>query len=135
MYFTPLKNITLNEKENEKIMTFITSIDENEEPAREEFERAYAISQSDPEQLYRDHMEKFSAIWEEGRIEVDDLELQSVIYSSYYYIISSLPALRHNGKLNQFYGLSPGSLSRGALYSDYQGHSFWDTGNTKNFLI
>jgi hypothetical protein len=61
--------------------------------------------------------------------------------------MSSLPSLNHNGKLNQFYGLSPGLLSRGANLSDYQGkllnlrfssthqfcyiiitgHSFWDT--------
>ncbi len=104
------------------------------------------INSGHSEDLYNKHAKAFSQIWAEGRIEVGNLELQRTIIASAYYLMSSLPSLNHNGKLNQFYGLSPGSLSRGANLSDYQGkllnlrllptrqfcfiitgHSFWDT--------
>ena len=73
------------------------------------------------EGLYNNHANYFSNIWKDGSIEVDNYDLQKTIYASSYYLMSSLPSLKHNGKLNQFYGLSPGSLSRGANLSDYQG--------------
>ena len=38
----------------------------------------------------------------------------------------SLPSSQPELPLEQFYGLSPGSLARGANWTDYQGHVFWD---------
>ena len=129
IYFTPfLNSITLRAQDEQVIETFVTSIDMFDPPAKLEFDIAMTLIKSgNAETLYKEHVEKFSNIWNNGRIELDNLELQTNIYSSYYYLYSSLPAMEHYGKLNQFYGLSPGSLSRGDYLSDYQGHSFWDT--------
>ena len=41
--------------------------------------------------------------------------------------MSSLPYQEDESNRQRFYGLSPGSLARGGLLADYQGHSFWDT--------
>jgi trehalose/maltose hydrolase-like predicted phosphorylase len=129
MFYTPLENIVLEETQNETIKTFISSIDINEIPAKEEMDIAIKLVElNNSTLLYSSHIEKFNNIYDNGIIELDNNTLQSVIYSSFYYLYSSLPALDHYGKLNQFYGLSPGSMSRGALLNDYQGHSFWDTG-------
>lgn len=125
MYFTEPEDIVLDEGEEVVTRVFLSSIDVAERPAQEEFDAARAMS---PDDLYNLHASKFANLWESGRIETDNYELQNNIYSSYYYLLSSLPAPDHYGVLNQFYGLSPGSLSRGALLQDYQGHSFWDTG-------
>jgi protein-glucosylgalactosylhydroxylysine glucosidase len=68
-------------------------------------------------------------IWLNARIEIQgDVELQREVDSALYYILSSLPPLSTSSEPKQFYGLSPGSLSRGGLMGeDYGGHSFWDT--------
>jgi trehalose/maltose hydrolase-like predicted phosphorylase len=84
-----------------------------------------------PDALYEKHAETFANLWNIGRIETDNFDIQQNVFSSYYYLLSSAPAPIHYGKLNQFYGLSPGSLSRGGLLQDYQGHSFWDTGELR----
>ena len=129
MYFTPLSDVVLDESQNEIIQTFVSSIDINQAPALGEMNIAMEkIKKGNAEDLYSMHIEKFNKIYDNGFIELDNATLQSVIYSSFYYLYSSLPSLDHYGSLNQFYGLSPGSLSRGAYLADYQGHSFWDTG-------
>jgi len=136
MFYTPLENIVLEETQNETIKTFISSIDINEILAKEEMDIAVKlVEQNNSTLLYSSHIEKFNNIYDNGIIELDNNTLQSVIYSSFYYLYSSLPALDHYGKLNQFYGLSPGSMSRGALLNDYQGHSFWDTGYFFKFTL
>lgn len=109
------------------LKTFISSIDIRDNSAKDEFDIAVKMEQT---KLYENHREHFKNIWEAGRIETDNIELQTTIFASLYYLISSLPALNHYGTLNQFYGLSPGSLSRGSYLTDYQGHTFWDTGNS-----
>lgn len=130
MYFTEPNDLVLEDGQSTAIYVFMSSIDVNEAPARSEFDLAMQLIASNRyEELYRLHAEKFANLWSIGRIETDNLEIQRVIFASYYYLLSSLPAYQHYGELNQFYGLSPGSLSRGALLQDYQGHSFWDTGN------
>ena len=132
MYYTPITNITLEETQNETMKTFISSIDIKEESAKIEMDIAFQlVKENNSEELLAKHIDKFNNIYDNGIIKLDNMKLQSVIYSSYYYIYSSLPALDHFGNLNQFYGLSPGSLSRGNLLKDYQGHSFWDTGKLK----
>ena len=132
MYYTPITNITLEETQNETMKTFISSIDIKEESAKIEMDIAFQlVKENNSEELLAKHIDKFNNIYDNGIIKLDNMKLQSVIYSSYYFIYSSLPALDHFGNLNQFYGLSPGSLSRGNLLKDYQGHSFWDTGKLK----
>lgn len=125
MYFTEPADIVLSGSQMNASQVFISSIGNHEDRVQSEFMIALNLT---GEQLYAQHASKFSAIWNNGRIETDNFVIQTNIYSSLYYILSSLPAPDHYGMLNQFYGLSPGSLSRGALLEDYQGHSFWDTG-------
>ena len=43
MFYTPLENIVLEETQNETIKTFISSIDINEIPAREEMDIAIKL--------------------------------------------------------------------------------------------
>lgn len=131
MYFNEPEDIVLDVGKKSATHAFVSSIDVKESPARQEFLIALSkIADGKVNSLYREHTKKFSNLWNLGRIETDNDQIQTVIYSSYYYLLSSLPAPEHNGKLNQFYGLSPGSLSRGSYLQDYQGHSFWDTGNS-----
>ena len=75
------------------------------------------------------HVSRWNGVWSYGRIDVTgDDELQRQINAAFYYILSSLPPLATQSDHKQFYGLSPGSLSRGGLLGeDYGGHSFWDT--------
>jgi hypothetical protein len=127
MYFTePVNKLVLEANENTLTRYFLSSVDVNEAPARDEFNIVFALNP--PNVILELHAKKFANLWEYGRIETNNFEIQSNIYSSYYYILSSLPAPDHYGSLNRFYGLSPGTLSRGRLNKDYLGHSFWDTG-------
>ena len=88
-----------------------------------------ASTERQPDQLWSSHVSLWNDVWSNGRIEVrGDDELQRQINSALYYILSSLPPLSTSSEHKQFYGLSPGSLSRGGLLGeDYGGHSFWDT--------
>lgn len=135
MYFIEPQDLVIEEDEDAVSDMFISSIDMSDDPAREEYILAKILVElGQVDELYSLHAERFSRLWNMGRVETDNFELQQNIISCYYYILSSLPAPDHFGKLNQFYGLSPGSLSRGSLDSDYQGHSFWDTGCYLTFL-
>ncbi|XP_070540415.1 protein-glucosylgalactosylhydroxylysine glucosidase-like [Ptychodera flava] len=117
--------------------TFITSIDQDEQVAKKDFDDATAVlitgadqkgRVSGPRALFDSHMQMWEKRWHDGGIEVDDLALGKYIYGSMYYILSSLPSLYPtNQPKNQFFGLSPGSLANGANASDYMGHNFWDT--------
>lgn len=131
LYYMPIKDSSLILKagEDKKMITFVLSLDTNEEPAKSEMEIAMKmIKEGKDLDLFLNHTLAFENIWQFGRIEVDDLELQRLIYSSHYYLLSSLPSIQHNGQLNQFYGLSPCSLSRGSRGTSFQGHSLWQTG-------
>ncbi|CAF0972643.1 unnamed protein product [Rotaria sp. Silwood1] len=88
-----------------------------------------ASNERHPDQVWSTHASLWNDIWANGRIEVNgDDELQRQINAAYYYILSSIPPLSTRSEHKQFYGLSPGSLSRGGLvFKDYAGHSFWDT--------
>lgn len=130
MYFNEPTDLVIKSGKKRVTHVFVSSIDVKEAPAQKEFKLAMSrIEKGKASSLYEDHVSHFANLWEMGRIETDNEEIQTVIYSSYYYLLSSLPAPVHHGKLNQFYGLSPGSLSRGSYLQDYQGHSFWDTGS------
>lgn len=139
MYFTEPHDFTIDEdSENDSFSwLLITSIDVEEPNAKTEFDAAMSfISKRLFNKFLEMHTSRFEQLWTMGRIETDNAEIQTLINSCFYYILSSLPAIDHFGHLGQFYGLSPGSLSRGSSTNDYQGHSFWDTGNRqKNFIL
>ena len=110
IYFIEPQDIILVANENEKLVTFVSSIDINRDTVLAEMNIALKlISTNLNDELYVKHANYFSNIWDNGRVQVDNYDLQKT-------------SLIHYGKLNQFYGLSPGSLSRGSNLSDYQGN-------------
>lgn len=88
-----------------------------------------AANEQEPDDLLASHVSRWNDVWSNGHIDIKGAdELQRQINSAFYYILSSLPPLTTSSEHKQFYGLSPGSLSRGGLLGeDYGGHSFWDT--------
>ncbi|CAF3509677.1 unnamed protein product [Rotaria sp. Silwood1] len=74
-----------------------------------------ASNEREPDEIWSSHVSLWNQVWLNGRIEIrDDVELQRQVNSALYYILSSLPPLSTRSEHKQFYGLSPGSLSRGA---------------------
>lgn len=80
------------------------------------------------EVLVSSHARAWNTFWEDFDVKVEGSdEIETAIHASLFYLANSLPAPRTRQQANQFYGLSPSGLGRGALLKDYQGHSFWDT--------
>lgn len=146
IYYTPLPvdGFHLDRDEKSRTYLFVTSIDENKSRAKRTFDygecsisifwlkdqsSSLAASQQQPNAILSSHVSRWNAVWSSGRVDIEgDDELQRQINSAFYYILSSLPPLATRSEPKQFYGLSPGSLSRGGLLGeDYGGHSFWDT--------
>ena len=148
VYYTPLpgEGLKLDPEETSRTYLFITSIDEKQSRAKQSFEYGkpsikvlsinevsitfiLATNEQPPDVILSSHVSRWNDVWSNGRIDIEgDDELQRQINSAYYYILSSLPPLSTRSEPKQFYGLSPGSLSRGGqLGEDYGGHSFWDT--------
>ncbi|CAF3539667.1 unnamed protein product [Rotaria sp. Silwood1] len=129
MYYTPLPidGFQLGEEETSRTYLFVTSLDTEQTRAKQSFD--YASNEREPDEIWSSHVSLWNQVWLNGRIEIrDDVELQRQVNSALYYILSSLPPLSTRSEHKQFYGLSPGSLSRGGrLGEDYGGHSFWDT--------
>ncbi|CAF1060401.1 unnamed protein product [Adineta steineri] len=129
VYYTPLpaEGLELNGDETTRTYLFVTSIDEKKSRAKNSFD--YATTRRRPDVILSSHITRWNDVWSNGHIGVDgDDELQRQINSAFYYTLSSLPPLSTRSEHKQFYGLSPGSLSRGgSLGEDYGGHSFWDT--------
>ncbi|UJR10942.1 hypothetical protein I4U23_015127 [Adineta vaga] len=129
MYYTPLPvdGLQLAADESTHTYIFVTSLDTQQMRAKVSFD--YATNERQPDKLWSTHASLWNNIWSNGSIEIrGDDELQRQVNSAFYYILSSLPALSTQSEHKQFYGLSPGSLSRGGLLGeDYGGHSFWDT--------
>ena len=109
---------------------YIMVIDQNDTIAQEEFDHVMALvggSDTEIENVMAEHVEEWQWIWGNGGIEITgDLTLAKTICVSLYYIYSNLPTKSHYRVNNHFYGLSPGSLSRGQSGIDYYGHVFWD---------
>ena len=119
IYFIEPRDIIIRDNENEKLVTFVSSIDINTDTVLAEMNIALKLISSNlNDELYVKHASYFSNIL---LYIIDDYDLQKTIYASSYYLLSSLPSLNHYGSLNQFYGLSPGFLSRGSNLTDYQG--------------
>ncbi|CAF1103336.1 unnamed protein product [Rotaria sordida] len=129
MYYTPLptNGFQLGAQETSRTYLFVTSLDTEQARAKRSFD--YASNEREPDEIWSSHVSLWNQVWLNGRIEIrDDVELQRQVNSALYYILSSLPPLSTRSEHKQFYGLSPGSLSRGGrLGEDYGGHSFWDT--------
>ncbi|CAF1629042.1 unnamed protein product, partial [Didymodactylos carnosus] len=123
IYYTPLPHagLELDETETTKVFVHVSSMDTNQQNAKKSFDYATElISQGRSIELYDNQVDAWMKVWSSGRIEVDNVELQRQINSAYYYLLSSLPALNTKSDKKQFYGLSPGSLSRGGkLGEDY----------------
>ncbi|XP_077992893.1 protein-glucosylgalactosylhydroxylysine glucosidase-like [Glandiceps talaboti] len=130
VYYTdmPREVEVMAEDQDAHIWTYVTSVDQDQNVAKRDFDDAMTEINKNPKSFLEKHSQLWERTWEEGGIEVDDLKLGKYIYGSFYYILSSLPALHEtNQPKNQFFGLSPGGLANGANATDYQGHSFWDT--------
>lgn len=130
MFFDEPRDLIFNPEKDDATWVFLSSIDvDDQASARNEFEQARnLIGRGKTHELFDMHVSRFEELWQMGRVETDNFEMQTLINSCFYYILSSLPALNHHGQLGKFFGLSPGTLSRGSSTDDYQGHSFWDTG-------
>ena len=85
------------------------------------------------DELYASHVKAWSRLWQQGRIDlVGDLDLARLTYSSWYYLLSSMPLKEDPAE--KFVGLSPCGLPLGDLnkvdpplnvrfsYSFYQSH-------------
>ena len=145
IYYTPLplRGLQLDASESNRTYLFVTSLDTQQARAKRSFDYGKEIphleqsvnhsrvasTERRPDQLWSAHVSRWNNVWSNGRIEVrGDDELQRQVNGALYYILSSLPPLSTESEHQQFYGLSPGSLSRGGrLGEDYGGHSFWDT--------
>ncbi|UJR32210.1 hypothetical protein I4U23_019675 [Adineta vaga] len=129
VYYTPIPvdGLEIDKDETTRTYLFVTSIDENQSRAKRSFD--LATEERQPNTVLSSHVSRWNDVWSNGHIHVTgDDELQRQINSAFYYILSSLPPLATQSEHKQFYGLSPGSLSRGGLLGeDYGGHSFWDT--------
>ena len=151
VYYTPLPvdGLELGQDEMTRTYLFVTSIDEQQSRAKQSFDYGssqliddlkidrtnlefyffLATKKQQPDAVLAAHISRWNDVWANGHIDVTgDDELQRQINAAFYYILSSLPPLATRSEHKQFYGLSPGSLSRGGLLGeDYGGHSFWDT--------
>ncbi len=127
IYYNPIVSLILNENQSELFETFITSIDINQITAENEFRLFFKSDIETQQNMYEMHKMKFQKLWDEGRIELDNIELQIKFDSSYYYLLSSLPVKKSFSNLNDYYGLSSSGLSRGSINKDKQGHLLWDS--------
>lgn len=80
------------------------------------------------ESVYNKHRE----VWENDMKKyemtvVDNKQLNQILHSSLFYLISNLPSEQTNQPNGIFYGLSPSGLAKGSIDREYNGHSFWDT--------
>ncbi|XP_072037392.1 protein-glucosylgalactosylhydroxylysine glucosidase-like [Amphiura filiformis] len=125
MYYTRVpETIILPASTQSQTWLFVTSIDIDDAKAKLAYNKLAGIT---VEQLEQSHVDAWQNNWDDGMVVVEgDLEVQKVLYGAQFYIKSSLPAPDTDQERNQFYGLSPGGLGKGAYAMDYQGHVFWD---------
>ncbi|KAK7482442.1 hypothetical protein BaRGS_00026259, partial [Batillaria attramentaria] len=128
VYWTEIPaTLEMGSDQEEKTWIFVSSYDKMADKARSAFQTALDVMTSTPDLLLQTHEQAWADKWNSGRIDVEgDDDLDTIIHSSLYYILMSLPSTEPEMPLEQFYGLSPGSLARGANWTDYQGHVFWD---------
>ncbi|KAK3750634.1 hypothetical protein QZH41_012817, partial [Actinostola sp. cb2023] len=105
-------------KHSQQKWYFVTSISTslNTEDFLGDAYRSYASAVSNLDGLFQSHVQAWTEIWQQGRIEVEgNLAIAQAVYGSLYYILSSI-------RPSWPYGLSPGGLAS----NGYNGHTFWD---------
>ncbi|XP_071956538.1 protein-glucosylgalactosylhydroxylysine glucosidase-like isoform X2 [Antedon mediterranea] len=127
VYWTDVPScITLPKDVSARQYNFITSI------SKTSGDEAYyfyteGLKMTANNELYQNHVAAWETKWRNGHIDIDNVYLSRIIYSTMYYILSSLPPLNTTGRLDfPFYGLAPGGLANGGGNQDYMGHVFWD---------
>ncbi|XP_076437374.1 protein-glucosylgalactosylhydroxylysine glucosidase-like [Babylonia areolata] len=119
--------LTLPRDRHAQKWIFFSSYDKEQSKARHSFQKALNLRAVTPDMLLETQEKAWADRWNSGRLDVEgDDDLDTTIHSSLYYILMSLPSDQPELPLGQFFGLSPGSLARGANWTDYQGHVFWD---------
>jgi trehalose/maltose hydrolase-like predicted phosphorylase len=120
--------LSVSSSEGSAEFIHITVVGKTEQEIRSELvtifqkEKTHAALFSSHSSQWEDDMSRFG-ISVEGSTEVNQ-----VIRSSIFYLISNLPSSITNQEKHVFFGLSPGGIGKGGiLYEAYQGHSFWDT--------
>lgn len=127
-YWTEVPRVlNVSSGDTERKWIFFSSFDKDQRKASNSFQTALTLRGDTPERLRKTHDSAWADKWNSGRIDVQgDDDLATVIHAGLYYILMSLPSTHPEQPPEQFYGLSPGSLARGANWTDYQGHVFWD---------
>ncbi|KAG5684457.1 hypothetical protein PVAND_013691 [Polypedilum vanderplanki] len=121
-------SLTISTTQGTAEYTHITVVGPTETEIRKEL-----IDILQKEISYQSLFTKHASQWENdmnkyGISVENNTEVNQVIRSSLFYLISNLPSSSTNQKNGIFYGLSPSGIGKGGiLYAEYQGHSFWDT--------
>ncbi|XP_072036916.1 protein-glucosylgalactosylhydroxylysine glucosidase-like [Amphiura filiformis] len=125
VYYTRVpQTITLTAATQSQTWLFVTSIDIDDAKAKLAYNKLKDIT---VKQLEQSHVDAWQNNWDDGMVMVEgDLEIMKVLYGAQYYIKSSLPAPNTDQDRDQFYGLSPTGLGKGASEVNYLGHVFWD---------
>lgn len=121
--------IQLQSTENERTFTYITCLGSDKGTAND-IEEEYRLVLPIRDTVLSSHTNEWNKFWTSSGISVEgNDELDKSIHSSLFFLSSALPSLNTSGTLQKpFYGLAPSGLGRGGVvFSEYQGHSFWDT--------
>lgn len=95
-------------------LVLIMSVDADDDVARESYESGTRLSSLNPGFFFSSHVDAWRDKWRRGGVEVvGDTGLEKLAYSSFYYLLSSLPTLKSDREPAPFYGLSPGGLAHG----------------------
>jgi len=82
--------------------------------AKESFESGSWIADKTPEHFFDLHKDAWHRKWGTGGIELSgDTFLEKLAYSSYYYLLSSLPSMDSHRGMDQYGGASSGGLAHG----------------------
>jgi protein-glucosylgalactosylhydroxylysine glucosidase len=124
----PPSSLTVNTDANSNEYFHITTIARSEqEVVKELIDILTALDQAID--VFEIHASAWESDWNKFEISIEgNTDLNQVVHSSIFYLVSNLPSITTNQPKDFFWGLSPGGLPKGGvLYEAYQGHSFWDT--------
>lgn len=123
------QTIELASGENERTLTYITCLG-SDKGSITDIEQEYRSILQIRDTILSSHIAEWEKFWTSSGISVEgNEELDKSIIASLFFLSSALPSL-NTSELYQkpFYGLAPSGLGRGGVvFSEYQGHSFWDT--------
>lgn len=82
------------------------------------------MADRNPEYFFELHKKAWVSKWDNGAIEISgDRHLQKLAYSSFYYLLSSLPSTASRRAVNDFGGISAGGLANGGESEPDRGNS------------